>query len=167
MPEPVDAESVRFEALDAVVNYVLLKKPEPEYVWRSIKRWYSSTYSTPMAEVDKIPESDILTHYWESHYESMDAAQLEEVVLAETRGHDKVAEAKERDDAYHARIEREELEKLQKKGAKPAAKAAPAPPPPKGRTEFFDPTNLDSLGAAAQEVLDMIPGISFRQSPEG
>jgi hypothetical protein len=67
------AEAVRLAALQVVFDS-RRKKPkevDPEYYLRRIFRWYSKTFATPLHEVEELPLSDVLQHYWEEHYEDM------------------------------------------------------------------------------------------------
>jgi len=43
-----------------------------DYLLRRIFRWYSSTFHTPLAEVDKLPIEYVLQQFFEHSYENMD-----------------------------------------------------------------------------------------------
>jgi len=67
---------------------VLAEKPSAEYSLRRIFRAYSEKFHTPLHLVDDIPLVDVLTHYYETCFESMldgdDAAQNELDELTKT-----------------------------------------------------------------------------------
>lgn len=42
-----------------------------EYHLRSVFRWYSRTFHTPLHEVGDLPQEDVLRAYYEEHYEAM------------------------------------------------------------------------------------------------
>lgn len=52
-------------------------KPNLDDQIRSIFRWYSKTFSTPLHEVPDLPLSDVLVAYFEEQYEEMEPAELE------------------------------------------------------------------------------------------
>lgn len=102
-----------------------------DYFLRTVFRWYSKTFSTPLHEVADLPLDDVLLHYWESQYEEMEADEREAVIkrLRETDEERRQREAKDSeavdaDEAWLRQVEQEEQERLAKKNA-PAA-AAPA-----------------------------------------
>ncbi len=63
---------IQIQALAAV-----LREQDPEYNLRSLFRWYSRTFHTPLHEVPDLPLDDILRTWWESYYESLTPEQLE------------------------------------------------------------------------------------------
>ena len=66
---------------------VLLKSPE--YRVRSIQRWFSTTFNTPLLTVQNdIPLTVILQHYFETQFENAEPEELEETrkLLLETDG---------------------------------------------------------------------------------
>ncbi len=65
-------EAVKINALSAVV------KPDTDYQLRSIFRWYSKTFHTPLHTVQDIPLVEVLTAYFESSYEGMKEEELAE-----------------------------------------------------------------------------------------
>lgn len=59
----------------------------PEYRVRSIQRWYSTTFNTPLLTVENdIPLAVVIQHYYETLFETMEPEQLEETkkLLLET-----------------------------------------------------------------------------------
>ena len=75
-------DALKLLALRAVM------KPDGEASYRSICRWYSTTFHTPLHLVDELPEDDVLLAYFESTYEDMEEDKREEVLqgLLETDG---------------------------------------------------------------------------------
>lgn len=59
-------EAIRIKALRDV-----LKGEDPDYILRRIYRWYSSTFYVPLTDIDDIPISHILQHYFESYFEGL------------------------------------------------------------------------------------------------
>ena len=101
------------------------------YFYRKICRWYSREFSTPLHEVEKLPITDVLTHYYESHYEDlMGADRLEDleeerIKLTETEAERKIREGQkqeevEDDDAFLRAAEKEEAEKAFPEGPVPS-----------------------------------------------
>lgn len=58
-------DSLKLLALGAVM------KPDGEASYRSICRWYSTTFHTPLHTVEDLPEEEVLQAYFESTYEDM------------------------------------------------------------------------------------------------
>jgi hypothetical protein len=48
-----------------------------DYGLRSVFRWYSKTFSTPLHTVEALPLEEVLRHYFEARYEEMDAEARE------------------------------------------------------------------------------------------
>ena len=63
--------------LEAFSNY--LSKTH-EFFYRSVCRWYSTTFHTPLQEVFNLHWPDILMHYYEHNFDSMNENQLREFV---------------------------------------------------------------------------------------
>jgi hypothetical protein len=84
--------AIRLSAFKAV------KDTPPDYTSRYLRRWYSKTFATPLAEVDDILEEDILQHYFEEKFEEMSEEELEVELeaLLET-DEEKAIKAKEKD----------------------------------------------------------------------
>ncbi len=128
-------EAIRLQAMLAVV------KPDEEALLRRVRRWYSKTLNTPLAEVEDLDPYMILREYWEDHYEDMDDDRRQQEIddLTETP-----EEAIERDrrfqqdevDSYRIRKKIETNEKLAA-----AAKAAGQEPTtaPKPFMKFAHP----------------------------
>lgn len=68
-------EAVKINALNSVLN------PDPEYQLRSMFRWYSKTFFTPLHIVPDLPLVEVLTAYFESSYENMKEDELAEEKL--------------------------------------------------------------------------------------
>jgi hypothetical protein len=67
-------DALKLLALRAVM------KPDADAHFRSICRWYSITFHTPLHLVDDLPEEDILTAYYERTYEEMEEPDREELL---------------------------------------------------------------------------------------
>ncbi len=48
------------------------------YKLRSVYRWYSARFATPLHMVKRLPFSDVLTAYFEDQFENLDAEEMEE-----------------------------------------------------------------------------------------
>lgn len=85
-------DALKLLALRAVM------KPDSDAHFRSICRWYSITFHTPLHLVDDLPEEDILVAYYEKTYEDMEDPDREELlkVLLETE-EEKKAKARRKD----------------------------------------------------------------------
>ena len=74
------SEAIRLIALKAVLA-ARRRSPDggvdPSYGLRRVFRWYSKTFSTPLAEVELLPIDDVLQAYWEETYEDMKDEELE------------------------------------------------------------------------------------------
>lgn len=67
-------EALKLLALRAVM------KPDSDAHFRSICRWYSITFHTPLHLVDDLPEEDVLVAYYEKTYEDMEDPEREELL---------------------------------------------------------------------------------------
>jgi hypothetical protein len=68
-------EAVKINALNSVIN------PDSEYQLRTMFRWYSKTFFTPLHMVPDLPLVDVLTAYFESNFEGMKEEELAEEKL--------------------------------------------------------------------------------------
>lgn len=58
-------DDIRASSMHAVVS------GETGYTLRTIFRWYSKTFATPLHVVDTLPMEDVIRAYWEVQYEDM------------------------------------------------------------------------------------------------
>lgn len=131
-----------FQAIKAKALRSVLK-PDLDYVIRHIYRWYSKTFFTPLEEAYDLPLEEILLHYYECHFESMDhEGQIEAIGEVLESEQDRREQAR-RDDAQivddieFAKVAASLLPKKKKPAAvigdpedKPLlANRAPEPPP--------------------------------------
>lgn len=52
-----------------------------EYFYRKICRWFSKEFSTPIKDVESLPWDYIITHYYESHIETMSKQPLLDFIV--------------------------------------------------------------------------------------
>ena len=106
----IEYELAQTQALHDILNN------DAEYFFRRIARWYSSTFHTPLHEVEQLPWFEILQHYYEFHYEKMNQTELYEL-LQEIIPSIADAKEKEMDDFMKEIVEKNRLaiEKKQKK----------------------------------------------------
>lgn len=64
-------DAIRALALRSVVT------EDREYRLRTIFRWYSKTFFTPLHTVDELPLEEVLRHYYESKYEGLENEELQ------------------------------------------------------------------------------------------
>jgi hypothetical protein len=100
-------EAIQLEAMRAVLE------EDPEYLLRRIFRWYSTTYHTPLHQVEELPIEYVLQHFFEVNIEAMPKAQRKKLALtlAESK-EEKLAREKAEsglsDDAFLRKIKRKE-----------------------------------------------------------
>jgi hypothetical protein len=108
-------DAIRYQAMLAVVD------PDEAALLRRVRRWYSKTLNTPLAEVEALDPFMILREYWEEHYSDLEDDRREQEIedMLETR-----EEAIERDRDF----QREEVAsiRIRKKIEKNEALAAAA-----------------------------------------
>lgn len=107
------------------------------YLLRSIFRWYSEKFHTPLHIVDTLPLADLLQHYFEARYEDMSDEERSVEVSRLLEDPEVLAEKKRREDAEDADVWQFGQEALaQEAKAKNPAKEEPtlagleAPPVP-------------------------------------
>ena len=62
----------RLRAIQIIaLKEVLSDKQSQDFQLRSIFRWYSKTFHTPLHIVEELPEFDILQAYFEDQYEQL------------------------------------------------------------------------------------------------
>lgn len=61
-----------------ILAFRAVEKEDPEYLLRFIMRWYSREFYTPLHEVEEQPLDEVLNHFFECRYESMDEHEREE-----------------------------------------------------------------------------------------
>lgn len=105
-------KSARLLAMQAVKTDLV----DPQYFFRLVFRWYSKTFSTPLHIVEELPLEDVLQHYFESKYETLEPLELEEELKAilETAAERKEREQKE---AEEEMSDEQFLEELRKEAA--------------------------------------------------
>ena len=113
------------EILEAIQIQALLDVMEGDFLYhyRRICRWYSTTFHTPLAEVDSLPMEYVLQQFFESRFEDMPRAERRTLALklTETPEERKKRLAKEQagtDDAFAKRL----AKKARKEEAAKAAK---------------------------------------------
>lgn len=116
-------ESLQFLALSNVVR----EEPTHEYTLRRILRWYSKTFSTPLHQVDALPLDQVLTAYYESHYEEMEHEQLQSEISRLLKTPEETKQEQTKQDITEA--ENYEFEK-QMKLEKDSPSTIPASPRP-------------------------------------
>lgn len=57
-----------------------VKKPDWEYSLRRIFRWYSTTFHTPLHQVEDLPIDHVLTNYYEAVFEALEPDKFEEEI---------------------------------------------------------------------------------------
>lgn len=110
-------ESIQIQALLDVMEGDFL------YHYRRICRWFSTTFHTPLAEVDSLPMEYVLQNFFENRFEDMSEAERKKLALqmTENEAEKKKRLAKEKagtDDAFAKRI----AKKARKEEAEAAAK---------------------------------------------
>lgn len=137
---------------------------DASYFERKLWRWYSHTFSTPLAEVLDIPIEDVLQHYWEWTYEHMDPSlqdhEAETLSMSEAEAK-ALADAKEQEEREIEEdvkaMEALELERRQKQEkAKLPVKDAPLTPkdlPSDFKFEFVTEEELEAEAAKLAESL--------------
>ncbi len=125
-------EAVKWAALRNVHFYRQGRDTSPEYKLRKIFRWYSTTFHTPLHEVDDLPLVDVLQAYWEQKLE--DAEDIQDEIDAMLESPDDLKQRQIEEDMADAdtwEIAQEELaaeaerakEALKKKSETPIAPA--------------------------------------------
>lgn len=104
--------AIRLRALRAVMS------PDRDYLIRTILRWYSKTFFTPLREVEDLPLEDVLRAYYEEQYAAMsdderDRVRIDLLTTDEQRYTQIVAEEAEEADMFEVRrvLEAEERAK--------------------------------------------------------
>ena len=96
-------EGIRLQAVLDVLE------GEFDYQYRRICRWYSTTYSTPLAEVDSLPIGWVLRAFFENGCEKMPKRELRKLALTLTETPEetkkrKSVEKSKTDDAFAKRV---------------------------------------------------------------
>jgi hypothetical protein len=118
-------EAIRVQALLDVMDGGF------EYHWRRICRWYSTTFHTPLIEVDGLPIEHILQNFFEHAFEQQSKAERRKLAITltetpdEVKKRERVAKAKS-DDAYLKRIQKQAKKEAEQKVAKEAREKATA-----------------------------------------
>lgn len=63
------------DAIRVIALHATLKNTN-EFWIRNIQRWYSSTFHTPLLQVEDLPFDYLLAHYYEYHYHKMSSEEL-------------------------------------------------------------------------------------------
>jgi len=139
----MDKEDKPFSIYDIVqlqAAYEILNKTDTAF-YRKVSRWYSTTFHTPLHLVMDgfIPWEEMLTHYYESHYDKLkhnDLLKLAQELLPE------LAQAKEEeeDEFLKRLIEQDKLKKqsLKKPTKQPLFAQIPQSQTSEVMTKVFD-----------------------------
>jgi hypothetical protein len=68
---------VDYDRAIRLLAFHAVQERSPEYRLRSVMRWFSRTYSTPLAEVENMPTEYILSNYYEVLYAELESEELE------------------------------------------------------------------------------------------
>ena len=69
-----------FDAIRAKALLTVHQATDSDYLDRRLKRWFSVTFHTPLADTEDIPIATILQHYFETDFEYLsDAKRLKEI----------------------------------------------------------------------------------------
>jgi len=120
MVDPLELLAIRLEAMRSVCT------EDQGYILRSICRWYSGKFATPLHEVGtpegRVPLEDVLKTFYEVRYDEMDDLRREQEIHVlvttpeEEREANLRADIKEAEDWEFARfIEAQEIAKAKKK----------------------------------------------------
>lgn len=71
------ADLMRQIRLEALANVLVKGFADRDYMLRKANRWYSKTFHTPLADVEKLPVYLILRAYTEEQFEAMSEENLE------------------------------------------------------------------------------------------
>ena len=118
-------DSLKLIALRAVM------KPDGEATYRSICRWYSTTFHTPLHVVEELPQEDVLTAHFEATYEDMTEEERREVLsqLLETEEEKKAKRrAKDEEEAESFNFARRMAQEARQEAAKKKLAEVKAPP---------------------------------------
>ncbi len=94
-------EKLRLRAMAGVLE------PDWDAKFRSIARWYSREFSTPLTQVYALPVDFVLLHYFEADYEGLEEEKLHEIAWElitppEVLEHEAELEKKSDDDFFAA-----------------------------------------------------------------
>jgi succinate dehydrogenase flavin-adding protein (antitoxin of CptAB toxin-antitoxin module) len=97
----------RLEALQATALLAVIRESD-DYLVRRILRWYSTTFHTPLHQVEELPFDYILTHYFETMYENVGDAKRRKYarLMSETDEERASREERESDDAFVKKMEK-------------------------------------------------------------
>lgn len=146
LPEAVDhllIESARVRALRCVLE------DGPEYRLRQIQRWYSRSFSTPLAEVNALPLEEVIGAYFEDAYGKLEGEDLEKEValVVETAEESRrrvldEGQGDASDDAFFKKVQEES------KAAAQSLKAAPVQQQPLSAGTGQGQQQQEKLGTA-------------------
>lgn len=144
-------------------------RPDDAAWLRSIFRWYSKTFHTPLADVESLPKEHILQHYFEATFEEMEEGDLKaelEFTLETPEERKAKAEAEEAEEDEFMKMLEEEAKKDKEKGLKgkiqaPKLESLKRPEPEEAPLEPDEPISVSfsDNDASMEELLegDFIP----------
>jgi hypothetical protein len=95
--DPIDA--LRYVAMRDVVD------DTSEYRLRSIFRWYSKTFHTPLVQVEELPLFEVLQTYFEVRYEDMSEQERQDEIVRLLETEEELAARKKAEDVADAEAE--------------------------------------------------------------
>lgn len=115
-------EAIKIQSLRTVL------RPDDDYNVRSVMRWYSREFNTPLGEVYDLPIEEVLRDYFECEYEKMEPHELEEereYLLSSEAEREQMRQDSEDEEAAAARFYEEALKEAEEaesqEGVTPAA----------------------------------------------
>ena len=169
-------EAIRTQALLGVM------RPDEEAWLRSIFRYYSEKWATPLHLVQKLPLEDVLLNYFESYYESLEDVQIQELLHTLTDSpeerlekENQIKEAESQDDAFLQAAEedaKKELLKIKTPAPKPVPTQDTKLPEPLTTNPMDLPEiSMDFSGNLDKDTLDLAKSLlqsdSLRAPPPG
>ena len=121
--------------------------------WRMISRWFSREFSTPLKDVDDLPQLDVIRHYLEDSYLKMSPEELDQEIdeilkdVGGLEGSLNKSKAKNSDEQF-AKDAEEEAKAIDLKGAKLVKKE-------KKKEESVDPRILEALASLGASLGDL------------
>lgn len=126
----------RYRAIALKALQSVVEADEP-YLKRYVTRWYSTTFHTPLHEVEELPFEYVLEHYHEHTYAQLDPEKLDKAIEEAIKDERDIATEQESDDDFVR-----ELENLNKKVEKISKTLAPIK---EAMKPLIDPKTLEHL----------------------
>lgn len=136
----------------------VLAEDDSEYSIRKVFRWYSKEFFTPLHMVEDLPLDEIMTHYYESHYEALEGQDVQEEIsqlMLTPEEVNKVQTGKELEAMREAQFLQSVEKQAYKAGLRASLEKEVVPPKATKKTDALEDLGEEKISMSFVEIGDL------------